>query len=120
MQLGGPKLSVGFPFFNRTFVPLMVPLLLAVGSGRCWPGSAAISGRAAAALGAFAAALAVVLVALYIARGGPVLAVLGLGACRLGWSRGRSPNGPSACACSARGLAESARRARHLPRAPTA
>ena len=31
--VGGPKLSVGFPFFNRTFVPLMVPLLLAVGVG---------------------------------------------------------------------------------------
>ena len=24
--VGGPKLSVGFPFFNRTFVPLMVPM----------------------------------------------------------------------------------------------
>src|SRR6185312_9241329 len=31
--MGGPKLSVGFPFFNRTFVPLMVPLLIAVGVG---------------------------------------------------------------------------------------
>ena len=24
--VGGPKLSVGYPFFNRTFVPLMIPL----------------------------------------------------------------------------------------------
>ena len=31
--VGGPKLSVGFPFFNRTFAPLMVPLILAVGVG---------------------------------------------------------------------------------------
>src|SRR3974390_2601937 len=31
--VGGPKLSVGFPFFNRTFVPLMVPMIVAVGLG---------------------------------------------------------------------------------------
>jgi cytochrome c-type biogenesis protein CcmF len=31
--IGGPKLSVGFPFFNRTFVPLMVPALIAVAAG---------------------------------------------------------------------------------------
>src|SRR6476661_5958361 len=31
--VGGPKLSVGFPFFNRAFVPLMVPLIVAVGIG---------------------------------------------------------------------------------------
>jgi len=31
--MGGPKLSVGFPFFNRTFAPMMVPLVIAVGVG---------------------------------------------------------------------------------------
>jgi cytochrome c-type biogenesis protein CcmF len=31
--VGGPKLSVGFPFFNRTFAPMMVPLVIAVGIG---------------------------------------------------------------------------------------
>ncbi len=31
--VGGPKISVGFPFFNRTFVPMMVPMLIAVASG---------------------------------------------------------------------------------------
>ena len=31
--MGGPKLSVGYPFFNRTFLPMMVPLVLAVGIG---------------------------------------------------------------------------------------
>ncbi|MCA3246315.1 MAG: heme lyase CcmF/NrfE family subunit [Azospirillum sp.] len=31
--LGGAKVSVGPPFFNATFVPLMVPLLLAVSFG---------------------------------------------------------------------------------------
>ena len=31
--VGGDKVSVGFPFFNRTFVPLMIPLLLALPIG---------------------------------------------------------------------------------------
>ncbi len=31
--LGGPKISVGPPYFNATFVPLMIPLLLAVPVG---------------------------------------------------------------------------------------
>ncbi len=31
--VGGPKLSVGFPFFNRTFAPMMVPMIIAVGIG---------------------------------------------------------------------------------------
>ena len=36
--VGGPKISVGPPFFNATFVPLMVPLLVAVpiGSMLAW------------------------------------------------------------------------------------
>ncbi len=36
--IGGPKISVGPPFFNATFVPLMVPLLVAVpvGSMLAW------------------------------------------------------------------------------------
>ena len=36
--VGGPKISVGPPFFNATFVPLMVPLLIAVpiGSMLAW------------------------------------------------------------------------------------
>jgi len=31
--LGGPKISVGPPFFNMTFVPLMLPLLVAIPIG---------------------------------------------------------------------------------------
>ena len=31
--MGGDKISVGPPFFNATFVPLMVPLLLAMPIG---------------------------------------------------------------------------------------
>jgi cytochrome c-type biogenesis protein CcmF len=78
--VGGPKLSVGYPFFDRTFVPLMIPLLLAVGIG---PLLAWKRGDLLAALQrlwvAFAIALAVVLIGFYVEHGGPVLAILGLG-----------------------------------------
>jgi len=40
--LTGDKISVGAPFFNLTFAPLFVPLMVACRSGRCWRGSAAI------------------------------------------------------------------------------
>jgi cytochrome c-type biogenesis protein CcmF len=77
--VGGPKVSVGFPFFNRTFAPLMVPVLIAVAAG---PLLAWKRGDLLGALQrlwvAFAAALAVVLVGLYLAGFTPVLAVLGL------------------------------------------
>ena len=60
---GGPKISVGPPFFNATFVPVMVPLIVAmpIGAMLAWkrgdlPG---VLGRLLAAVGiAFAAALA--------------------------------------------------------------
>ena len=78
--VGGPKLSVGLPFFNRTFVPLMVPVLIAVAVG---PLLAWKRGDLAGALQrlwlALAGAVVVVLVGLYATGGGPVLAVLGLG-----------------------------------------
>jgi cytochrome c-type biogenesis protein CcmF len=77
--VGGPKLSVGFPFFNRTFVPLMAPLLVAVAAG---PLLAWKRGDLAAALqrlwAALLGVLAVGLGAFYVTKGGPVLAVLGL------------------------------------------
>ena len=77
--VGGPSVSVGFPFFNRTFVPLMVPVLLAVAVG---PLLAWKRGDLLGALQrlwvAFAAACAVVLVGLYLAGFTPILAVLGL------------------------------------------
>jgi cytochrome c-type biogenesis protein CcmF len=78
--VGGPKLSVGFPFFNRTFVPLMVPMILAVGIGPL------LSWKRGDLLGAlqrvwvaYVAAAVVVLAAFYVTHGGPVLAVLGFG-----------------------------------------
>jgi len=78
--VGGAKISVGPPFFNGTFLPLMVPLLMAmvVGPLLAWK-----RGDLLAALQrlwvAFGVALAVVLGGLWWAGFGPVLAVLGLG-----------------------------------------
>ena len=78
--VGGPKLSVGFPFFNRTFVPMMVPMLIAVGVG---PMLAWKRGDLLGALqrlwAAYIATGLSLLVAFYVTYGGPVLAVLGLG-----------------------------------------
>jgi cytochrome c-type biogenesis protein CcmF len=77
--VGGPKVSVGFPFFDRTFAPLMVPVLLAVAVG---PLLAWKRGDLLGALQrlwiAFAAALLVVLIGLYLAGFKPILALLGL------------------------------------------
>jgi len=78
--MGGPKLSVGFPFFNRTFAPMMVPLVIAVGIG---PMLAWKRGDLLGALQrlwvAYTATALVVLGAFYVTYGGPVLAVFGLG-----------------------------------------
>ncbi|MGD0107583.1 MAG: heme lyase CcmF/NrfE family subunit [Rhodopila sp.] len=78
--VGGPKLSVGFPFFNRTFAPMMVPMVIAVGIG---PMLAWKRGDLLGALqrlwAAYIATALVVLGAFYVTYGGPVLAVLGLG-----------------------------------------
>ena len=78
--MGGAKLSVGYPFFNATFVPLMVPLVVAVGIG---PQLAWKRGDLLAALQrlwvALAAAVVTVLAMFYATSGGPVLAILGLG-----------------------------------------
>jgi cytochrome c-type biogenesis protein CcmF len=78
--IGGPKLSVGFPFFNRTFVPLMVPALVAVAAGPLlsWK-RGDLKGALQRLWVAFAAALAVALVGLYLAGFKPILALLGLG-----------------------------------------
>ncbi len=78
--VGGPKLSVGVPFFNRTFVPIMVPLIIAMGIG---PMLAWKRGNLLGALqrlwAAYIAAGLAILVGFYVTHGGPILAVLGLG-----------------------------------------
>ncbi|MGO8919227.1 MAG: heme lyase CcmF/NrfE family subunit [Stellaceae bacterium] len=115
--VGGPKLSVGFPFFNRTFVPLMVPVLVAVAVGPLLAWKRGDLGGALQRLWlALAGTVLVVLVGLHVSGGGPVLAVLGLGlaawvflAAATEWiERVRLLRAP---------LGESWRRARALPRA---
>jgi cytochrome c-type biogenesis protein CcmF len=73
--VGGSKISVGPPYFNATFVPLMVPLLIAIpiGSMLAWkrgdlPG---VLGRLKFAL---LIALAALVVQLGFSRGGQLLA----------------------------------------------
>jgi cytochrome c-type biogenesis protein CcmF len=78
--LGGGRVSVGPPFFNATFVPVMIPLvvLMAAGPLLAWKRGdlAGVLGRLKVAL---AAAVVAVLVTLYIESHGPVMAVLGMG-----------------------------------------
>ena len=115
--VGGPKLSVGFPFFNRTFAPLMVPMLIAVGVGPLltWK-RGDLLGALQRIWMAYVIAGIALLIAFYVTHGGPVLAVLGLGlaawlatAVAVEWSeRVRLFRVP---------LHDSWRRAVHLPRA---
>ncbi len=78
--VGGDKVSVGPPFFNRTFVPLMVPVILAMAIG---PMLSWKRGDLAGALQrlwlAFAISAVVTVGLYYLLHGGPVLAILGLG-----------------------------------------
>ncbi|HSR72217.1 MAG TPA: cytochrome c-type biogenesis CcmF C-terminal domain-containing protein, partial [Kiloniellales bacterium] len=73
------KVSVGPPFYARTFVPIMVPLLAAtaIGPFLSWKRAdlAGVLGRLKLAL---FAAVAVTALALWL-QGGPVLAALGMG-----------------------------------------
>jgi cytochrome c-type biogenesis protein CcmF len=77
--VGGPKLSVGYPFFDRTFGPLMVPALIAVAAGPllAWK-RGDLLGALQRLWAAFAVVIAVAVIGFYVTRGGPVLAVLGL------------------------------------------
>ena len=115
--VGGPKLSVGYPFFDRTFVPLMVPLLIAVAVGPFMAWKRGDLGGALQRLWvAFGLTVLVGAVALYVTQGGPILAVGGLmlaawvllGALTEWAERTRLFRIP---------LRDAARRAIHLPRA---
>jgi cytochrome c-type biogenesis protein CcmF len=74
------KISVGAPFFNLTFGPLMVPLLLAIPIGPLlsWKRGdllGAMQRLYVAILGGFAVALIVI----YVQTGAPILAAIGIG-----------------------------------------
>ncbi len=79
--VGGPKVSVGPPFFNATFLPLMAPMVavMAVGPFLSWKRGdlAGAFSRLYAVLGL---AALVALAVWYFYRGGPVLALVALAA----------------------------------------
>jgi cytochrome c-type biogenesis protein CcmF len=77
--IGGGKVSVGPPFFNTTFVPLMIPLVIALGAG---PLLAWKRGDLAGVLGrlkfAFVATLTAAVIASYITWGRSIFGVMGI------------------------------------------
>jgi cytochrome c-type biogenesis protein CcmF len=78
--LTGAKISVGPPFFNWTFGPLMVPLMVAMvfGPFLAWK-RGDLHAVAQRMMTAFAAGIAAMLVAFAVTRGGPVLAPVFIG-----------------------------------------
>ncbi len=76
----GDKISVGPPFFNATFVPLLVPLLLILplGQSLAWK-RGDLLGAAQRSLVAFGLGIVVALAIITVKWGGPVLAPLGIG-----------------------------------------
>ncbi|WP_407519709.1 heme lyase CcmF/NrfE family subunit [Methylobacterium oryzisoli] len=79
-SLTGDKISVGAPFFNLTFVPLVVPLLLLVpfGQSLAWK-RGDLRAAVQRLLAAFGVAIAVALGLAALTWGGPVAAPLGIG-----------------------------------------
>ncbi len=78
--LTGAKISVGPPFFNATFGPLFVPLLLAMPFGPLlgWKRGDLLGAAQRLTAGAFIAAVAIA-AAFALQHGGPVLAPFGVG-----------------------------------------
>jgi cytochrome c-type biogenesis protein CcmF len=76
----GEKISVGAPFFNATFGPLMVPLLLAVPFGPllAWK-RGDLLGVAQRLMFAFGVAVVGLAAAFAVERGGPILAPFAVG-----------------------------------------
>jgi cytochrome c-type biogenesis protein CcmF len=78
--LTGEKISVGAPYFNATFVPLFVPLLIAMPFGPLLPWKRAdLYGVAQRLLGALAIAAAGMGITFMFVRGGPVIAPFAIG-----------------------------------------
>ncbi|MGV6871220.1 heme lyase CcmF/NrfE family subunit [Pseudochelatococcus sp. B33] len=78
--LTGDKISVGPPYFEATFLPIMMPLvaIMPLGQTLAWK-RGDLLGAAQRLLGALALALVLSLIVLVAARGGPVLALVGVG-----------------------------------------
>src|SRR6266699_2761949 len=78
--LTGEKISVGAPFFNATFVPLFIPLLVAMSFGPllAWKRSD-LYGVAQRLLGALAVAVIGIAATFAAENGGPVVAPFGVG-----------------------------------------
>ena len=78
--LTGEKISVGAPFFNATFVPLFIPLLVAMSFGPllAWKRSD-LYGVAQRLVGALAVAVIGIAATFAVENGGPVVAPLGVG-----------------------------------------
>ena len=76
----GARISVGAPFFNLTFAPLVVPLLILVPFGPllAWK-RGDLRGAVERLYVAFGLAILASLITVFVYRGGPVLAVLGMG-----------------------------------------
>jgi len=78
--LTGEKISVGAPFFRATFVPLFVPVLIAMSFGPLLPWKRGdLHGAAQRLVGALAIALVGIAATLAVDSRGPVLAPFGLG-----------------------------------------
>ncbi|WP_276199724.1 heme lyase CcmF/NrfE family subunit [Chelatococcus sp. XZ-Ab1] len=78
--LTGAKISVGEPFFNATFLPIVMPLLalIPIGQTIAWK-RGDLLGTVQRLWAAYAAGLAGALIIVALVRGGPVLALLGIG-----------------------------------------
>ncbi|SLN14672.1 heme lyase CcmF/NrfE family subunit [Oceanibacterium hippocampi] len=77
--LSGEKVSVGPPYFNATFIPLMTPLILLMAVGPLLTWKRADAGAALARLKAALVAAAVIAgIAWWLLADGPVLALLGM------------------------------------------
>ena len=107
--LTSDKISVGAPFFNLTFAPLFVPLLIAVPFGPLLPWKRGDLLAAAQRLTvAGIAALLVIAVLLAWMRGGPVLAPLAIGLAACCWKTSGtiiSIRRPTSSTCTSRACA---------------
>ena len=115
--LGGPKITVGAPFFNMTFVPIMVPLLILVPLGPLlgWKRAELVAALERLMAAGALAVVATLCVFAFVSKG-PWLAALGMGLAT--WLVvGAFAEFAARISLFKSPLSTSLRRARHLPRA---